>query len=267
MTVGDTYSLEGVSVEIVGIVDSSSNSSYSDRVVYISVELAQQIYYDSEDVYTNLYIYAADSDQVDELALEVEAILTEAQVSTNAERLSQLEASQEQLTASLEAANATLAQTEATATQEIVITLGASGAIILLIMLFNVRDRVREIGVMKTLGFSNKAVVSQLVMESVVITGIGCVIGIAIGYIAYPTLANLILPSSTTQTSGSSGMGGMGGMGGQATQVATQALVATPELSMVLLAAAAVMLMGIVGTLYPAWKASRVKPVEALRNE
>jgi len=99
------------------------------------------------------------------------------------------------------------------------------------------------------------------VLEGLVITGIGCVIGIAIGYIAYPTLANLVLPSSTTQSSGGAGVPG------QMTQVATQALVATPDMGMVMLAFGAVLLVGVLGTLYPAWKASRVKPVEALRNE
>jgi putative ABC transport system permease protein len=261
--VGDTYSLEGVSVTVVGIVeDSTSTSSFSSRVVYTSLELAQQIY-GLDDSYTNLYIYAADADVVEEVALEVESVVTEAQVSTNTDRLTQLEQSQTQLTSTLASANATLAQTQATATQEIIITLAASGAIILLIMLFNVRERVREIGVMKTLGFSNRDVVSQLVLEGLVITAIGCIVGIAIGYIAYPTLANLVLPASTSQSPSS----GMGGAPGQMTQVATQALVATPDMGMVMLAFGAVLLVGVLGTLYPAWKASRVKPVEALRNE
>jgi putative ABC transport system permease protein len=260
--VGDTYSLEGVTVEVVGLVESSSSSSFNDRVVYTNLSLAQQIY-DLDGSFTNLYIYTADSTVVEEVALEVESILTEAEVTTNTDRLSQLEASQTRMTESLASANTTLAQTQATATQEIIITLGATSAIILLIMLFSVRERVREIGVMKTLGFSNRSVVGQLVLEGLVITGIGCVIGIAIGYMAYPMLANLVLPTSTNQSTS----GTVPGAVGQMTEVATQALVANPDLGLVLMAFLAVMLMGIVGTLYPAWKASRVKPVEALRNE
>jgi putative ABC transport system permease protein len=257
VTVGDTYDLEGYTVEIVGIVEGESSTSYSDRIVYTDVALAQEIY-DLGENYTNLYVYAVNSTVVEEVGLQIESLINDADVSTATDRLEQLEMSQEQLVSSLESANSTLAQTKATATEEIVITLGATSAIILLIMLFNVRDRVREIGVMKTLGFSNRAIVGQLVLEGMVITVIGCLVGIAVGYVVYPSLANIILPASTTTSGSDIGTG---------TQVVTEALTASPEIGMVLLAFAAVVIMGIVGTLYPAWKASRVKPVEALRNE
>lgn len=257
VTVGDTYDLEDHTVEIVGIVESDSSTSYSDRIVYTDVALAQEMY-GLGDNYTNLYVYAVNSTVVDEVALQIESLITDADVSTNTDRLAQLEDAQEQLVSSLESANVTLAQAKATATEEIVITLGATSAIILLIMLFNVRDRVREIGVMKTLGFSNRAVVGQLVLEGMAITVIGSLIGIVAGYAVYPSLAEVILPSSTTSS---------GTEFGQMAQSATESLVASPDIGMVLLAFLAVVVMGIVGTLYPAWRASRVKPAEALRNE
>lgn len=105
---------------------------------------------------------------------------------------------------------------------------------------------------MKTLGFSNKSVVSQFVMEGIAVTFIGCVIGAIVGVIAYPTLSKLLLSSTTNTT----------GPGAVAAAVSTN-----PAISIVLIAFVAVLAMGALGSIYPAWKASRIKPVEALRNE
>ena len=95
---------------------------------------------------------------------------------------------------------ATLAQTQASANQETVLALVATSAIILLIMVFSVRERVREIGVMKTLGFSNRSIVSQFMLEGVSVTFLGCIVGAIVGIIAYPTLTKLLMPTTTSTT-------------------------------------------------------------------
>jgi putative ABC transport system permease protein len=134
----------------------------------------------------------------------------------------------------------------------------ATSAIILLIMVFSVRERVREIGVMKTLGFSNGSIVSQFMLEGVSVTFLGCIVGAIVGIIAYPTLSGLLMPTTTSDAVTN---------GAPVAQTVAAAVTASPELSMVLIAFVSVLAMGALGSLYPAWKASRIKPVEALRNE
>jgi putative ABC transport system permease protein len=223
------------------------------------VDLAQaQSMYSMSGTFTNLYVYANSTAYAETIALEIETLLSSSTVTTSTERMAQLSTSQAQMTASLASQNSTLAQTQATANQETVLALVATSAIILLIMVFSVRERVREIGVMKTLGFSNRSIVSQFMVEGVSVTLLGCIVGSIVGIIAYPTLSSLLMPTTTSST-GANGM--------PAVQTAAATVSASPELSMVLIAFAAVLAMGALGSIYPAWKASRIKPVEALRNE
>ena len=266
--VGDTKTIEGVTLTIVGISSDPTtttsttatpgSSTMSNRIVYLDLAQAQTMYSMAGKV-TNLYVYTNSTAYADTVAAEIQTMLSSSTVTTSSERVAQLSSSQTQLTESLASQNATLAQTQAAGDQETVLALVATSAIILLIMVFSVRERVREIGVMKTLGFSNRSIVSQFMMEGVSVTFLGCIVGAVVGIIAYPTLTKLLNPTTTSTSTNSAGA--------PAVQTLVTTISASPELSMVLIAFLAVMAMGAIGSLYPAWKASRIKPVEALRNE
>jgi putative ABC transport system permease protein len=266
--VGDTKTIEGVTLTIVGISSSPSTttttsaifgaSTMSNRIVYVDLAQAQAMYSMTGKV-TNLYVYTNSTSSADAVAVEIQTMLSSSTVTTSTERVAQLSASQERITTSLASQNATLAQTQASANQETVLALVATSAIILLIMVFSVRERVREIGVMKTLGFSNRSIVSQFMLEGVSVTFLGCIVGAIVGIIAYPTLTKLLMPTTTSTTTNAAGA--------PVVQIVASTVTASPELSMVLIAFVAVLAMGALGSLYPAWKASRIKPVEALRNE
>jgi putative ABC transport system permease protein len=230
----------------------------SNRIVYVDLAQAQAMYSMTGKV-TNLYVYTNSTSSADAVAVEIQTMLSSSTVTTSTERVAQLSASQERITTSLASQNATLAQTQASANQETVLALVATSAIILLIMVFSVRERVREIGVMKTLGFSNRSIVSQFMLEGVSVTFLGCIVGAIVGIIAYPTLTKLLMPTTTSTTTNAAGA--------PVVQIVASTVTASPELSMVLIAFVAVLAMGALGSLYPAWKASRIKPVEALRNE
>ena len=75
----------------------------------------------------------------------------------------------------------------------------AGSVIILLIMIMTVRERKKEIGVLKAIGASNFAITMEFVSESLTLTIIGAILGIIIGILlANPVLSTLVNTSTNT---------------------------------------------------------------------
>jgi putative ABC transport system permease protein len=159
----------------------------------------------------------------------------------------------------LQNAESTLSQTQATAYEEIIVAVAATSLIVLFVMLYTVRERTKEIGTLKAIGFSNWTVMSQFMLEGVLLSLIAGVVGIAIASVAAPTLSSLLLPS-VNPFGGSVRFGATTGATGSSAATAID-----PQLMLLAFGAAA--LLGALGSLYPAWRASRTRPAEAMRYE
>ena len=118
------------------------------------------------------------------------------------------------------------------------IVIGGIGIINTMIM--SVYERTREIGVLKAVGWSSKRIVGMILGESIVITLTAGVVGSIVGYLLIVGVDSLNV---------------LGGM--------------HPSLTANLFLEAMVicLIVGIIGGLYPAIKASRLPPTEALRYE
>ncbi len=135
------------------------------------------------------------------------------------------------------------------------ISLLVAGIGIMNIMIVSLMERTREIGILKALGMKSRTVLFVFLCESVIIGLLGAVIGIISGW----GLANVV---AIFLGRGNGFMGGnQGGVAGGMT--------ITPVLTpMVLLGALAFGVgVSVIFALYPAWRASKLKPVEALRYE
>jgi putative ABC transport system permease protein len=122
-----------------------------------------------------------------------------------------------------------------TAVSAVALMIGGIG--VMNIMLVSVTERTKEIGIRKAVGATRLSILTQFLIEAVVLTGIGGIIGLIIGEIA-SILMNTYSPLPAF--------------------VPWWAIVVGIGVS------AAV---GIVFGLYPAWKAARLDPIDALRYE
>ena len=119
------------------------------------------------------------------------------------------------------------------------ISLLVGGIGIVNIMLASINERIREIGICKAVGASGLAIFSQILIESVAIALSGAVLGVAA---SYGLVAMLVLVSPS----------------------ANEPLI-TPLAMAVAVAFSA--FVGVTAGLFPAWKAARLNPIQALRNE
>ncbi len=108
-------------------------------------------------------------------------------------------------------------------------------------MLMSVLERTREIGVLRSLGWRRRKILGMILQESLVLGAVGGVCGIPLGL-------------------GLGGLIGLAGIWGGMMEP-----IYTPQLFVQAIVVAAV--AGVVGGLYPAWRATRMRPVEALRYE
>jgi putative ABC transport system permease protein len=135
------------------------------------------------------------------------------------------------------------------------ISLLVAGIGIMNIMIVSLMERTREIGILKALGMKNRTVLTIFLSEAVIIGFMGALIGIFSGW----GLANMV-----------ASLGIVGGriQGANQTAVTTQMSI-TPVLTPTVVAGALAfgLIVSVVFGLYPAWRASKLKPVEALRYE
>ena len=79
--------------------------------------------------------------------------------------------------------------------EEIIVVVAATSLIVLFVMLYTVRERTKEIGTLKAIGFSNATVMGQFILEGILLSVIAGTVGVAIGTLAAPTISSLLLPS------------------------------------------------------------------------
>jgi putative ABC transport system permease protein len=256
--VGDAVTILGQSFTVVGIYSPSSVSDT--QTLYMSLSEAQALTNNTGYI-TSLTVFAQNSGDVSAVASAISALHPELTVTTAQSRESALSTEESTYTTELANANASDSQTNSTAIEEIVVVVLATSLIVLFVMLYTVKERTKEIGTLKAIGFSNSTVMSQFMLEGVLLSMIAGVVGIAIGSIAAPTIASLLLPSvgAGSRTAGAVVVSGTTRFGGLA--VATL----TPEL--VLLGFGVAILLGTLGSLYPAWRAAKIRPAEAMRYE
>ena len=234
--VGETFSLNGYTLTVVGVLEAvgSSASGSNDNQILIPFTLAQRL--SNQTSISSFYVSAASSAQVEQAQAAVESYLEKAFENYN--------------TRSFGTQYSVFNQTEmlstlSETTNTLTLMLGGIAAISLLvggigimnIMLVSVSERTREIGIRKAIGAARGNILMQFLIESLVVSLMGGLLGLAISVAAVKALAPVLQMTLTIPVN-----------------VAWMAIGFS-------------VFIGVVFGMYPANKASKLRPIQALHYE
>ena len=230
---GESISLDGVDYQIIGVLkanenDSTTTENYEAYIPYTSlVRLASDV---SSQV-TSFCVSATSEDSLE----EAENVVTQ----TMMQRFSQDEDAFTIINQS------TVMETMASVNQTLQLMLGGIAGISLLvggigimnIMLVSVTERTREIGIRKAIGANRSVIMLQFLIEAMMLSLMGCFLGIVLSWTVLQVIST----------------------------VNSADMIYTMSGGVVGIAIAFSVLIGIIFGLYPANKAAKKKPVDALR--
>lgn len=133
------------------------------------------------------------------------------------------------------------------------ISLLVGGIGIMNIMLVSVTERTREIGIRMAIGARRRDIIGQFLIESAAVSCCGGLIGIALGCFGSATIGNMLLAQQIQQDSG--------------WVPEIEQFTVLPSFALVIGAFLFSALLGIIFGLYPANKAAKLQPVDALRTQ
>jgi putative ABC transport system permease protein len=239
--VGRMVKIDGASYEVVGVLAEQGQTlaGNPDENVYAPITTAQaRLYADrtrtGKHAVSSITAQARSETEADAAIEQIEATLREAHGLTGDDESDFSTFSQ---TALLETVNTITATLTAFLGAIAGISLLVGGIGIMNIMLVSVTERTREIGVRKAIGALRRDILGQFLLESILMSAIGGLAGIALGWLL-----------------------------AQAFSLALDAT-AVVDAQTVLMATGFAAAVGLVFGLYPAWRASKLRPIEALRYE
>ena len=143
------------------------------------------------------------------------------------------------------------------------------------VMLMAVMERTREIGIMKSVGFKSRDVLSIFIVQAMLIGLIGGITGILVGAgVSYALAGVASAPHPVSNSSGAAGSAsfrsgrGFGGGSSSASGSPSGSFSFTPLITPTAIAEAlfAAVAVSVIAGIYPAWRASRMQPIDALRS-
>ena len=260
LQVGDAKKIDGKKFEVVGIVTLPAGSTSSD--LYIPLAWAQKLS-DNVDKVNQIYVQADSAENIAAVEKEIKEVMPKATVTTSEDLASQV-------SGSLSSAS-TLA--DRLGTWLAVAALIAAFAVASLLTVSAVSRRVREFGTLKALGWKGRRIVGQVLGESMVVGVLGAVLGVMLGILGArliaafsPALKATMGDAIQMPQGGPPGMQEAADALGGAAQTVTVNLTAPVSLQLVGIAVALALAGALVAGAFGGWRASRLRPADALRR-
>lgn len=256
LQVGSTFEAYGEKITVAGIYD--AGNQFANNGVVMPLAALQKLS-DRENDITSATATVDSIDNMDAVVSNVESTLGE-----SADVVSQKETA--------EAAVEPLENIKSVTLFSLVSAVIAGATIILLTMVMIVRERRREIGVLKAIGASNVRVMTQFMTESVTLTTLGAIMGVIIGILVANPLTQLLVTSNSdggTKTNGPGRvmMGGPGPMLSPGQGINLEGINATIGWDILGYGLVVALLIAIAGSAAAAWLIAKVRPAEVMRAE
>jgi putative ABC transport system permease protein len=241
--VGQSIRIMGQPFTVIGVLKTTGGTGFSsnDTIAFVPIPVAQARLFNApryrgEYTVTDINIDVVTADQID---------AAERQIETTLRLRHNLTATDDNDFSIFN--QQSLLETAASVSQTMTIFLGSVGAISLLvggigimnIMLVSVTERTREIGIRKAVGAHDQHILLQFLIEALVLTTVGGVIGIGLSYGVAAALPHV--PGATFQID--------------------------IEPDIMILAVGVSLAIGLIFGIYPALRATQLDPIEALRYE
>jgi putative ABC transport system permease protein len=231
--VGDSIEIREREFEIIGVLERTL--TFPDKIAYVPLRDAQEIYvesvpqgfdYRTDELATQIEVFPDDLAEADAVAARIEGAVEGVRTVTPEQVADQI--GQASVVFNLIIVGAS------------VIAVIVGGLSVINTMVMTVSERVREIGIKKAVGASTRSILLEFIAEATLLGAIGGLIGLSAGWLLVAVL--------NAQTSGSG----------------TTVFLVTPMLLLRSFAFATV--LGALAGIYPALRAARLDPVQALRS-
>lgn len=227
---GKTIRIGTTLFTIVGI---TKTSGMSDNIIYIPLSTAQ-ITISGTPYLSNIYVSVADADLMDSIQIDIQERLLKSLWKTTDTMNFQIQNQADML----DTASSITTMLKAFLGGVAAISLIVWGIGVMNILLVTVSERTKEIGIRKAIWARNSDIIEQFLVESVILTIAGGIIGILLSY-GIVALINIFVTSIS----------------------------ATITLFHILLALSFSIGIGLFFGIYPAYKAAKMRPIDALRSE
>jgi putative ABC transport system permease protein len=261
LSVGSTFKMYDQDITVKGIYD--AGNSFANAGLVMPIKTVQTL--------------SSQAGQVSSATVTVDSLENTDAVTSSLTTLLGTAADVTNSTDTAETAVAPLESVKTISLYSLIGALGAGALIILLTMVMIVRERRREVGILKAIGAGTSSVMTQFVSEAVTLCLLAGIVGVVIGFassapVTKALVTNATASSTSSQTTGGGPGAAPGGGGARlfragARGISVGSVSTSVGWNLLGYGLGAIVIIAVLGSAVPAWLITKIRPAEVMRAE